>query len=344
MIELDFEVPLEAFSLKVQLTSDARAIAVMGTSGAGKTTLLEALAGLRRRAKGRMVVDAEVLMDSERGLWLAPERRRVGYVPQDSMLFPHLTAEQNIRFAVAANAAGRVTEAIELLQLGSLLGRRPETLSGGERQRVALARALAIGPRLLLLDEPLAALDLELKGRIIPYLLKVRDELKVPFLYVTHQPGEAQVLAEELVVLGRGAVLSRGPPAQLFSSVLPQRYENILDGRVESIDPPRLRLGSSLLLSIPHEPGLKVGARVGLSVAADDVLVSTHPLKGISARNVFPATVTAMDALADAVWVRCEAGGVPWVAKLTAEAVKELPLENGSAVYLVLKTHSLHRL
>jgi molybdate transport system ATP-binding protein len=189
MIGLSITLPLADTTLVVEATLP-HATAVMGPSGAGKTSLLEAVAGLRPRTRGRIAVDGDALLDDARGVRVPPERRRIGYVPQDAQLFPHLSVRENVLFGARA-AGGRVSGVLEVLELTRLLDRRPSTLSGGERQRVALARALATDPRLLLLDEPLAGLDVGLRDRVLPYLLRLRAEWNVPTLYVTHQLGEA---------------------------------------------------------------------------------------------------------------------------------------------------------
>jgi len=219
LIELDVRLPLAGFVLEVRARFESSAVAVLGPSGAGKTSLLEAIAGLRKAA-GRIAIAGETVLDSERSVNLPPERRRVGYVPQDSLLFPHLTAAENVRFALqdGGRGAGIFDEAVSILEIGTLLDRYPATLSGGERQRVSLARALATRPRLLLLDEPLAAVDVELKGRILPYLLRVRDEMRIPMLYVTHNAGEAVLLAREALLLREGRVEAAGPTAELLST------------------------------------------------------------------------------------------------------------------------------
>src|SRR5439155_5163925 len=211
VIELSFELPLATAELRVEAELPAAVTAVMGPSGAGKTSLLEAIAGLRRKARGRIACHDVVFLDSARHLRLAPERRRVGYVPQDAGLFPHLTALGNVRFGARAGTRQAET-AIETLEIGPLLARYPASLSGGEKQRVALARALATAPRMLLLDEPLAALDVELKERVLPYLMRIRDEWKVPILYVTHNVGEALALAGHVLFLRAGRVEAQGAP------------------------------------------------------------------------------------------------------------------------------------
>ncbi|MHB8872703.1 MAG: molybdenum ABC transporter ATP-binding protein [Myxococcaceae bacterium] len=341
MISLDLHSPLAAFALEVKLTIEARATAILGPSGAGKTTLLEVIAGLRP-ATGTVKLDGEVLLDSTARIRLPPERRKVGYVPQDALLFPHLTVRGNIFFG--ANATARAAnEAVFLLELAPLLNRRPATLSGGERQRVSLARALATSPRLLLLDEPLAALDVELKERILPYLLRVRDEARVPFLYVTHQAGEAQALAQEALVIDHGRVRAHGPVREVLSAAVEPggSYENVLVGTL---------LGNLLTvpggpsLIVPPAPELPPGARAAFAVPAEDVLVSNHPLEGVSARNVLEARVAAVEDTGAGTFLRADAGGTEWRAKLTREAARELKLEAGARIWLAVKTHSLRRL
>lgn len=210
MLELSLKIPLADFTLTVELDTSARSVAIVGPSGAGKTSLLEAIAGLRETQHARIIVDGKALHP------LPPEQRRIGYVPQDAALFPHLSVRANIRFGVRDERA--FEEAVKLLELDSLLTRRPGELSGGERQRVALARALATAPSLLLLDEPLASLDSALKGRVLPYLRAIRERASVPLLYVSHDAHEALVMAEECVVIERGVVVRRGPTSEVLGA------------------------------------------------------------------------------------------------------------------------------
>jgi molybdate transport system ATP-binding protein len=341
MIQLDFRAPLASFVLEVKATLSSSAVAVLGPSGAGKTSLLEVLAGLRA-AEGTVVLEGEVLLDSKARVKVPCERRRIGYVPQDALLFPHLTVRENLLFGKTATARA-VDEAAALLELSSLLPRRPATLSGGERQRVALGRALATSPRLLLLDEPLAALDVELKERLLPFLVRVRDEARVPFLYVTHQAGEAQALAHEALVLGRGQVRAHGTVREVMAAAVEpgSTYENVLTG---THDGGQLKLSGGAHLVVPFDAELRPGARVAYAVSAEDVLVSTHPLEGISARNVLEAKVAALEDAGADTFVRADAAGFEWRAKLTRDAAEELKLSAGARVWLVVKTHSLRRL
>jgi len=208
--------PLGPFTLDVDLTAAARVTAVFGASGAGKTSLLEIVAGLRRPAAGRVLLNGRVLDDAGAGMHLPPRRRRVGYVPQDDTLFPHLSVAANLGYARAASPAATARVA-DVLELGPFLSRRPAGLSGGERRRVALGRALLSSPEVLLLDEPLTGLDAPLKERVLTYLVRVRDEFAIPTLYVSHAPDEVFALADAVLVLERGRVVTRGHPADVFA-------------------------------------------------------------------------------------------------------------------------------
>jgi molybdate transport system ATP-binding protein len=352
MIELAVELPLARFTLRADARLDGRITAIMGPSGAGKTSLLEVVAGLRRRARGRVVVNGTVLLDSAAGVRRAPEVRRVGYVPQDAGLFPHLTAEANVAFGARGHRA-RLLAAVETLDIGAVLARYPATLSGGERQRVALARALAIDPCLLLLDEPLAAVDVELRERILPWLLRIRDEWRIPMLYVTHNVGEALALANQVMLLRDGAVDAVAAPHELLASPAVVRdaaagIENLLPGRILAHDGAggvtRVGVEPGLTLSVPLHPQAAQGAPVTLAVRAEDVLVAAEPVPGLSARNVLPARVLAVERLGADALVRCElaVGGAPWLARLTPAAVDALALAPGRAIWLAVKSHSVH--
>lgn len=350
MLELNIELPLAGFTIRVNVHLAAPVTVVMGPSGAGKTSLLEVVAGLRPQARGRIVVQERVLLDSDQGLSLPPEQRRVGYVPQDAGLFPHLTALENVRFGARGRAA-LVASAIETLEIQPTLERRPASLSGGEKQRVALARALAAEPALLLLDEPLNALDASLRERVLPYLLRIRAEWRIPMLYVTHNVGEALALGGEVLALEAGRVSAQGAPLDLLAApalVAPgqQGLENLLPGRVREQDPAagvtRVELAGGQLLALPLLPGRAPGAPVTLSVRAEDVLVATSEPHGLSARNLLPASVLSCTRVGHDVLVRCGVdGSTPWLVRLTPGAVSELGLVPGSRVWLAVKSHSV---
>ncbi len=356
MIEARIELPLAHFTLRADLRLPSAVTALMGPSGSGKTSLLEALAGLRPRARGRIHFDGTVWLDTAGDVCLPPEKRRVGYVPQDAGLFPHLTAGANVRFGVRA-APQAVATAVETLDIGALLERYPASLSGGEKQRVALARALATRPRLLLFDEPLAALDEPLRERILPYLVRIRDDWKVPCLYVTHNVGEALAIAEHLVLLREGAVEAEGPPNSLLSAPTVIReseagLENLLSGRVEVHDPEggvtRILLEGGLRLSAPLAAQRTVGSAVTVAFRAEDLLLVDHETRGLSARNIYPATVAGVERAGANVTVRCVPAGAiagpQWLARVTPAAAAALGLAAGEPIHLAIKSHSVRLL
>ena len=215
------QVALQPFVLEVEAELTQEVTGLFGPSGAGKTTLLEVLAGLRRAERVYLELDGRVLADTAAGIFVPARDRRIGYVPQDGALFPHLPVRGNLLYGRRKGGAedSRLTleHVVEVLELGALLERRIAGLSGGEKQRVALARALLSAPRLLLLDEPLASLDEDLKGRILTYLQRVRRELGVPMLYVAHDPEEVLALCDEVLLLARGRLTASGDPRQLLA-------------------------------------------------------------------------------------------------------------------------------
>lgn len=352
MIEARVDLPLARFPLHVELKSGAGVTALMGPSGSGKTSLLEVLAGLRPRARGRICVDGATWLDSTAGIILPPQRRRVGYVPQDAGLFPHLTVGGNVRFGVRPDDAAAET-AIDTLEIRPLLPRYPVSLSGGEKQRVALARALATRPRLLLLDEPLASLDAALRGRILPYLMRIREEWTVPCVYVTHNVGEALAIAEHLVLLRDGAVEAQGAPADLLSvpGVLHEAeggLENLITARVVAHDAPggvtTAELAAGVTVAVPIAAGRPLGSDLTLAIRAEDILVAMEPLPRLSARNVYPARVSALERTGASVTLRCSVEGVPratWLVRVTPAAIEALAITPGSAVWLAVKSHSI---
>jgi molybdate transport system ATP-binding protein len=350
VIELDLELALAPFPLRVAARL-ADVTAIMGPSGAGKTSLLEAVAGLRPGARGRVVVGDTAFLDSARGLGLRPEARRVGFVPQDAGLFPHLTALGNVRFGARADAA-RVDTAIDTLEIRALLGRHPATLSGGEKQRVAVARALATEPRLLLLDEPLAALDVGLRERILPYLLRIREEWKIPCLYVTHNVGEALALEGDVLLLREGRVFAHGKPLDLLSSTAltgaaEAGLENLLPGRVLSHDPEagttRIELEGGPLVAVSLSPTLAVGSRVTLAIRAEDVLVAVEKPEGLSARNLYAARLLSVERTGVDLTLRCalQGPGAAWLVRVTPGAASALGLVPDREVWLAVKSHSV---
>ncbi len=357
MIDLDLTLPLDRFTLSLRWSSAERACGIFGPSGSGKTTILEAIAGLRRDARGSIRVAGETWLDTTAGIRLPPERRGVGYVPQDLLLFPHLDVAGNLlagrRRARSAGARDGShpdpDRVMQVLELEALRHRPVAVLSGGERQRVALGRALCSGPRILLLDEPLAALDAPLRRRVMPYLLRVREEFGIPAVYVSHEASEMWLLCRDVIVIESGRIRSQGPPAAIFTyepghaMARLDGFENVLTGRAVEVgsDTARVRVGDGMEVQVPAE-GFAPGARVWLGVRAEDLILALSPPVGLSARNVLPGRVVEVRRSGGHAEVLVEAGGSgsPLVVALTRGAVDALSLEAGASVHLVAKVRS----
>ena len=227
LILQNISLPLGHIQLKLNVECPHRITGLFGPSGAGKTSLLEVIAGLRHPATAFIQLGTHVLADTAKGIHIPTEHRAIGYVPQDLALFPHLSVLENIRYGSPSSPSVQlpVEHIVEVLEISSLLDRKIQMLSGGEKQRVAFARALLASPRLLLMDEPLASLDQSLKERIIPHLLRIRDEFHIPMLYVSHDAGEIISLCDEVLVLDRGTCVQKGIPGELFAaSTRPHHY------------------------------------------------------------------------------------------------------------------------
>jgi molybdate transport system ATP-binding protein len=212
MIALEFQLQQGEFALAIQERFEVRIAALFGPSGSGKTSVLDAIAGLRTPSAGTIAVGSRIVFSGDHGINVPPHERRIGYVTQDVALFPHMNVRRNIEYGKRPNGRLELNAVADMLEIHALLNRGVAKLSGGERQRVALARALLSSPELLLLDEPLAAVDFELRRRILPYLERVRDDLAVPILYVTHDRDELHNLAEHVIVLDKGQVVRSGAP------------------------------------------------------------------------------------------------------------------------------------
>ena len=351
MLSVSVQHRLGDFTLDATFDSTGGLTALFGRSGAGKTTLINAIAGLLRPGCGRIVLDGEVLTDTASRVFVPARRRRIGYVFQEGRLFPHLTVRQNLlygrRFAPKGGAAGEIDQVIDLLGIAALLPRRPTNLSGGEKQRVAIGRALLSRPRLLVMDEPLASLDEPRKAEILPYIERLRDEIGVPVVYVSHQIAEVARLATTLVVLSDGRVAAIGPTAQILGRIdlfpLTGRAEAgaILSTRVAFHDP---AFGLTVLraaageLRVPHLD-LPVGAALRVRIRARDVMIALSPPEGLSALNVLPSTVGEIGrADGPIVEMRLDCAGEPLVARLTRRSIETLGLVPGRPVYAVIKS------
>jgi len=352
-VSVDVSQRLGDFELYARFDSAGRLTALFGPSGSGKTSLINIIAGLVRPLKGHVAVDGHVLVDTEKGIFVPVHRRRIGMVFQDARLFPHLSVAHNLRygrwFTPAAERYAKMDAVVELLGIGHLLERRPSHLSGGEKQRVAIGRALLASPKLLLMDEPLAALDDARKAEILPYIERLRDETKIPIVYVSHSVAEVARLASDVAVLAGGRVTAFGPTAEIMQrlDILPanERGEGgaLLEMTVASHDE---RFGMTVLASSAGEIrvprlDLAAGAPVRLRIRARDVMVATERPHGLSALNVLAGRVTALDPGEGAtVGVRIDCNGVPVLARITAQSCQMLGLRPGLEVFAVIKTVS----
>jgi len=339
------------FRIDIQLEWSVPTLVLFGPSGSGKTTLLRVLLGLEPGANARVRLAGEWLDDPSRSLCVPVHRRRLGWVPQAATLFPDRNVERNIHFgAKGEDPSGAVEKAIEVLELGALLDRPVSSLSGGERQRVALARAIARRPRALLLDEPLASLDLELRARVLPYLVRIRDELELPLVHITHDPDEAILLGDEIAVLEAGRLVAQGPPRETLWSraVLPLSkrlgVENLLEARGigEEEKSSHVRTAGGLQLQTPWP--VASGEAITLGVRAEDVLVGLDRPGRISARNVFRGRIEAIEEQPDHRLIHVAVGNDRLVARLTESAVRDLGLRPGLDVYLIIKSQALRRI
>jgi molybdate transport system ATP-binding protein len=323
--------------------------ALFGRSGSGKSTVISLLAGLLAPERGRIVLEGVTLLDTAAKLNVPAEERATGCVFQDARLFPHLNVRHNLHYGLrrvrGRPAPIRFDAIVELLALGALLERRTRELSGGERQRVALGRALLAQPRLLLLYEPLASLDAERRDEVLPYFERLRDELRIPIIYVSHEFEEVLRLAEQVVLLDGGRVSSAGPLQQICLSeplhaiVGAGVIGTLLDGTVQHVHPDeRLATLSCGALSLRVALGaIEPGSRVRLYVPADDVLIALEAPRAVSARNVLPVVITRLEPLNGSVLVHLAASSQPLLARVTHSAVQELGLAAGRACYALVK-------
>jgi molybdate transport system ATP-binding protein len=340
------------FALSCDFRAEPGFTILFGASGAGKTTLLDAIAGLVRPDAGNIAVGETAMFDAERGLDVSPQRRRLGYVMQELALFPHLTAEENVAYGLAklgrSEREKKTQEILKSFRIAEVSKRRPEEISGGERQRIALARALVTNPRTLLLDEPLSALDLPTKSRILDDLRAWNETRRVPILYVTHSREEMFAIGERVMVLEAGRIVADGPPHQVMTAPRLEMvadlagFENILAVTVDSLHEERgtmtcrLADGGTVL-----ETPLEKGSTLGIGIRAGDILLATQEPQGLSARNVIRGSIVSL-ARRDMIVVARVNCGVEMEVHLTLAARDSLGLESGREVWLVIKTHSCH--
>jgi molybdate transport system ATP-binding protein len=351
MIDLHFELQRPDFDFQVELSLPASGVTVvLGPSGSGKSTLMRCLAGLERQARGRLVVGSETWQDNtpqqKRPVFLPPWQRAIGYVFQEASLFEHLSVQGNLNFGLKRTrqpAAGlaALSQAIDILGIGPLLKRSVQTLSGGERQRVAIARALATRPQLLLLDEPLAALDESRREELLGWLERLRDEWTLPMVYVTHSLVEATRLAATLVLMSQGKVRCAGP----IEEVLQHEGETLLNAQVLSKDPAwhLMTLGFQGGELVLPDSGLPLGSSTRVRILARDVSLSRGAPQDSSIQNYWPCVVSGWSAGAHPaqVQVRLQLGEQTLQAHITARALDQLQLKPGESVWALVKAVSL---
>jgi molybdate transport system ATP-binding protein len=358
LMEIAIEKRLGSFALDARLDApDSGITALFGRSGVGKTTVINALAGLLKPDRGRIVIGGEALFDSARGIDLPPERRRLGYVFQEGRLFPHYSVRGNLLYGAKPDGSGPSFDAVvDLLGIKDLLARRPGDLSGGEKQRVAIGRALLASPRLLLMDEPLASLDAARKGEILPFIERLRDELRLPIFYVSHEMDEIIRLADLLVILDDGKVAASGSVEELTSRLdlwpLTGRYEagsvirTVLRGHDTTFNLSELAFPGGRLrvaqLSLP------LGTPVRVRIRARDVVLATERPTHLSIRNAFAGKVVELapprGPLIDLkVDIGTPTDPVMLWARITQHALQDLQLAPGKPIFALVKTVALDR-
>ena len=360
-LHLQIKLNRSVFKLDLDLQLPGQGItAIFGPSGSGKTTLLRAVAGLENNQQGRIQIGPHIWQDTQKGIDLPTWQRALGYVFQESSLLPHLSVTDNLNFGLkralksAGNAQSDAAKAlhasIELLGIGSLLHRMPDQLSGGERQRVAIARAIAMQPQLLLMDEPLASLDAARRQEIFPWLSKLRDELKMPMLYVTHSAEEVARLADHLVVLDQGRVKAQGPVSAVLTQVVNpvvvgEDAGALIAGRIGQVDAQwhlsRVDFEGGCVWM--RDAGLPVGKVVRIRILARDVSLATTEPQNTSIQNQLRGSIQSItpDAHPSQVLVVLRCGAEDVLARVTKRAVDELAMQVGQPVWAQVKSVAL---
>lgn len=345
---------LGAFQLDAAFNSDGGVTALFGASGSGKTSVIRLLTGLSRPDEGRIIFDDDVIVDTERGIFLPKHKRRFGVVFQDDRLFPHLSVRQNLNygrwFVPKAKRDDSFASIVDLLGLGFLLERRPGNLSGGEKQRVAIGRALLSSPRLLLMDEPLAALDETRKAEILPYLEALRDKMNIPIIYVSHSVNEVARLADKVIVMDNGSVAMAGAVTDVLNqpsmSLGHSRKEagTLIEGKVIHHDTTHrlTTIGFESSKFFVSGPEVAEGKTVRMYVLAKDVMLSTVYPQSVSALNILEGKIAAIMTNAEGtVDIQIDCQGTALLSRITTLSRDRMALQDGMTVYAIVKTVAL---
>ncbi|QIW16093.1 molybdenum ABC transporter ATP-binding protein [Pasteurellaceae bacterium RH1A] len=352
MLKLNLQKQLGNLTLSADLSiPNIGVTAIFGLSGAGKSSLINLVSGLSQPDQGRIELNGRVLFDSQTGINLPPEKRNIGYVFQDARLFPHYTVKGNLGYGMAKSAGAKFDQVVELLGIGHLLKRYPVTLSGGEKQRVAIGRALLREPELLLMDEPLSALDIPRKRELLDYLERLTQSLQIPILYVSHSLEELQSLAQQVILMEQGRVVAFDRLESLWNSPLFAAWQegeeatSLLNlpvrGQNEIYQMTELAFGSqSLWVKGLHEQG-KTSLRV--CIQGSDVAISLTPPQQTSIRNNLRAEIAQVRPQADKIDLKLASEGLSFWASISPWAYAELGLAEGQAVYAQIKSLALLR-
>lgn len=350
-VAVDISHRLGEFTLEANFESAGRLTALFGPSGSGKTSLVNLIGGLLKPDRGRIVVQERVFVDTAQGIFVPAYKRRIGYVFQEPRLFPHLSVRANLLYGRWFTPSGERYEhldrVVDLLGIGHLLERRPSRLSGGEKQRVAIGRALLASPRLLLMDEPLASLDEARKAEIMPYVERLRDETRIPIVYVSHSVAEVARLASDVVVMSHGKAAAFGPTGAIMQrfDLLPKEAQGeggaVLDMKVIAQD---AQFDMTVLRSAAGEirvPRIaaSIGNTVRVRIRARDVMIATEAPRGLSALNMLAGRIAGIDTVdAARAEIRIDCGGETVLSHITRQSLQALGLAIGLPVFAVVKT------
>ena len=364
-LSIDLKLPLVPYTLQFSGTLAARVTGLFGPSGSGKTSLVETITGLRRNAKGRIAFGDSVWMDSDKNVFLPPEQRGIGFVPQRGLLFPHLNVRQNLLFGAKRAKPNTETSAqasrelfdqvVDILNLGELLDRKPTALSGGERQRVAAGRAVCSNPQLLIMDEPLSSLDAALRYKTLAFFIRLVNDLKLSMIWVSHDAIEVQAICDELIAIERGQIKHRGNPVQVlsnpkvFSTLEFSGFQNVLPCRVVESTGAQTRVqldGGSVQLILSEtirDQKNESGGSGFVTIPARSILISTQNPTHVSAGNSLPSKIVRIEPQSQSVasvlvQLEGQSAQSPLIIELTTAALDRLKLKQGQSVYVLIKS------